>query len=64
MSDRDALSPPEFAPLRYEFVRFPRCPNCEDIYHKMLRSIDQGDGTRKQRRECKGCGWRFDCIWE
>ena len=52
------------ADLHYIFCERPRCPSCGDLGHKMLRSVEQADGTRRQRRECHNCQARFVVIWQ
>lgn len=48
--------------LRYVFIPRPRCPACESMDLKTLRSVDQGDGTRRKRTKCNECNHTFDVI--
>ena len=46
-------------------VELPRCPHCHtSTRHKVTRTINQGDDTRKQWRTCLDCGGRFTAIIE
>lgn len=50
------------APL--SFVNLPTCPKCSSVRYTIVRSINQGDGSRLQRRVCLSCSGRYQLVWE
>jgi Zn ribbon nucleic-acid-binding protein len=50
--------------LRYVFVSRARCPACDSADLHTIRSIDQGDGTRRKRTQCLKCFHKFFVILE
>ncbi len=63
-NDIDPREPTGNDEERYVFVEIPRCPVCEKTKFRSLKSIDQGDGSRKKTSICKACGCRFFIILE
>ena len=65
MDDTNHDTLPALAPLdRIVFVTRPRCPRCESTEAKTTRSIDNGDGTRTQRKRCRKCNAAYEVVWE
>lgn len=49
---------------RIVFVERPRCPRCAATDAKTTRSIDNGDGSRTQRKRCRVCDLPFVVVIE
>jgi hypothetical protein len=46
------------------FRRFLRCPGCDSLELKRLRTNQQGDGSLRRPHQCTRCGMRFEEILE
>lgn len=48
----------------YVFVQRTRCPVCESVNVKTVRSEQNGDDTVTRRSRCRDCGHRFKTVVE
>lgn len=50
--------------LRYVYVSLAKCPACEEVDHRIYKTIKQDDGSKTQYARCKVCDHKFLIIWE